>query len=275
MKGDHRKTEGATRFDFHKHIVKVETGIRAKRRSHGSCKRPGEKAKRARRGRTIRGHGREHSSGAAAAAAAAAPAAAAGVASLLKLIRKQKKPCANRTRLPKADTPRLREGCTTRNHDCRISKDIRQSTRTERDRVEQSQIAISIIDNTSRSRHARNTVRRDNSKTQMCRRQRRDANCSNTGYNSIEQMRWSKWTSTHKTEAVRIERFAKMRECWFKMRSDHRKTEGATRSDFRKHIVKVQTGIRAKRRSHRSCKRAGKNSEKSKEGSHNLNNHQI
>ena len=119
-------------------------------------------------------------------------AAAAAAASLLKLIREQKKRCANRTRLPKADTPHLREGCTRRNHDCRISKDIRQSTRTERDRVEQSQIAISKIDNTSRSRHARNTVRRDNSKTQMCRRQRRDAKRANTSYNFTKQMRWSK-----------------------------------------------------------------------------------
>ena len=115
-------------------------------------------------------------------------AAAAAIASLLKLIREQKKRCANRTRLPKADTPRLREGCTTRNHDCRISKAIRQSTRTECDRVEQSQIAIGKIDDTSRSRHARNTVRRDNSKTQMCRRQRRDAKRANTSYNFTKQM---------------------------------------------------------------------------------------
>ena len=82
-------------------------------------------------------------------------AAAAAAASLLKLIREQKKRCANRTRLPKADPPHLREGCTRRKHDCRISKDIRQSTRTNCDRVEQSQIAMSEIDNTSESGHAR------------------------------------------------------------------------------------------------------------------------
>ena len=63
-----------------------------------------------------------------------------------------------------------------------------------------------------------------------------------------------------------------MREGWFKMRSDHRKTEGATRFDLHEHIGKVQTGIRAKRRSHGSCKRPGESIEKSKEGSHNLNN---
>ena len=106
-------------------------------------------------------------------------AAAAAVASLLKLIREQKKRCANRTRLPKADTPRLREGCTTRNHDCRISKAIRMSTRTDCDRVEQSQNAMSEIDNTSRSRHARTTGRCDKSKTHMCKARRRAANRTN------------------------------------------------------------------------------------------------
>ena len=107
-------------------------------------------------------------------------AAAAAAASLLKLIREQKKRCANRTRLPKADTPHLREGCTRRNHDCRISKDIRQSTRTNCDRVEQSQIAMSEIDNTSESGHARTTGRCDKSKTHMCKARRRDANRTNT-----------------------------------------------------------------------------------------------
>ena len=107
-------------------------------------------------------------------------AAAAAAASLLKLIREQKKRCANRTRLPKADTPHLREGCTRRNHDCRISKDIRQSTRTNCDRVEQSQIAMSEIDNTSDSGHARTTGRCDKSKRHMCKARRRDANRTNT-----------------------------------------------------------------------------------------------
>ena len=107
-------------------------------------------------------------------------AAAAAIASLLKLIREQKKRCANRTRLPKADTPRLREGCTTRNHDCRIIKAIRQSTRTDCDRVEQSQIAMREIDNTSRSRDARTPGRCDKSKTHMCKARRRDANCAST-----------------------------------------------------------------------------------------------
>ena len=107
-------------------------------------------------------------------------AAAAAAASLLKLIREQKKRCANRTRLPKADMPHLREGCTRRNHDCRISKDIRQSTRTNCDRVEQSQIAMSEIDNTSESGHARTTGRCDKSKTHMCKARRRDAKRANT-----------------------------------------------------------------------------------------------
>ena len=107
-------------------------------------------------------------------------AAAAAAASLLKLIREQKKRCANRTRLPKADTPHLREGCTRRNHDCRISKDIRQSTRTNCDRVEQSQIAMSEIDNTSESGHARPTGRCNKSKRHMCKARRRATNRTNT-----------------------------------------------------------------------------------------------
>ena len=106
-------------------------------------------------------------------------AAAAAAASLLKLIRDQKNRCAKRTRLPKADTPHLREGCTRRNHDCRISEDIRQSTRTNCDRVEQSQIAMSEIDNTSESGHARTTGRCDKSKTHMCKARRRDTKSSN------------------------------------------------------------------------------------------------
>ena len=108
-------------------------------------------------------------------------AAAATAAALLKLIRDQKKRCANRTRLPKADTPHLREGCTRRTHDCRISKDIRQSTRTNCDRVVQSQIAMSEIDDTSKSGHARTTGRCDKSKTHMCKPRRRGANYANTG----------------------------------------------------------------------------------------------
>ena len=66
-----------------------------------------------------------------------------------------------------------------------------------------------------------------------------------------------------------------MREGWFKMRSDHRKTEGGTMFDFHEHIGKVQTGIRAKQPSHGSCKRPGATGEKSKEGSINLNSKQI
>ena len=123
------------------------------------------------------GHGRDHSQET---RPGGRQAAAAAAASLLKLIREQKKRCANRTRLPKADTPHLREGCTRRNHDCRISKDIRQSTRTECDRVAQSQMAISKIDSTSESGHARTTGRCDKSKRHMCKARRRDANRTNT-----------------------------------------------------------------------------------------------
>ena len=50
MKGDHRKTEGGTRFDFEKHTVKVQTGIRAKQPSHGSCKRPGATGEKSKEG---------------------------------------------------------------------------------------------------------------------------------------------------------------------------------------------------------------------------------
>ena len=66
-----------------------------------------------------------------------------------------------------------------------------------------------------------------------------------------------------------------MREGWFKMRGDHRKTEGDTRFELHEHIGKVQTGIRAKQPSHGSCKRLGATIEKSKEGSYNLNNCKI
>ena len=72
-----------------------------------------------------------------------------------------------------------------------------------------------------------------------------------------------------------MERFAEMREGWFKMRDDHRKTEGATRFDLHEHIGKVQTGIRAKQPSHGSCKRPGATGEKSKDGSQNLNSKPI
>ena len=41
MKVDHRKTQGATRFDIEKPIVKVQIEIRANDPSQGLCKRPG------------------------------------------------------------------------------------------------------------------------------------------------------------------------------------------------------------------------------------------
>ena len=50
MRGDHRKTEGATRFDLHEHIGKVQTGIRTKHPSHGSCKRPGATSEKSKEG---------------------------------------------------------------------------------------------------------------------------------------------------------------------------------------------------------------------------------
>ena len=53
MKVRHCKNQGATKFGFDKHTVKVQTGIRAKQPSHGSCKRPGKVSKRDRRDRKI------------------------------------------------------------------------------------------------------------------------------------------------------------------------------------------------------------------------------
>ena len=85
----------------------------------------------------------------------------------------------------------------------------------------------------------------------------------------------SKWTLIRKTEATRFDRLQNLWEGCFKMKVDHCKNQGVTRFGFDKHTVKVQTGIRAKRRSHGSCKRAGATGEKSKEGSHNLNSKQI
>ena len=41
MKVDHRKNQGATRFDFQIRIVKLQVQIRAEQPSHGWRKRPG------------------------------------------------------------------------------------------------------------------------------------------------------------------------------------------------------------------------------------------
>ena len=118
---------------------------------------------------------------------------------------------------------------------------FRTSTCTNCVRGARCKMANRKVANTSRNGHARSTVRREHSKTQMCRRQRRDANWTNTGYNFTKQMRWSKWTWTHKAEALRFECFAEMRESWFKMKGDHRKTQASTSFDFQKHIVKLAT----------------------------------
>ena len=50
MEVDHCKNQGATMFDFDKHTVKVQTGIRAKQPSHGSCKRPGKSIEKSKEG---------------------------------------------------------------------------------------------------------------------------------------------------------------------------------------------------------------------------------
>ena len=55
----------------------------------------------------------------------------------------------------------------------------------------------------------------------------------------------SKWTLIRKTEAFRFDRLQDLREGWFKMKVDHCKTQGATRFDIEKPIVKVQVEIRA------------------------------
>ena len=55
----------------------------------------------------------------------------------------------------------------------------------------------------------------------------------------------SKWTLIRKTEATRFDRLQNLREGWFKMKVDHRKTQGGTRFDIEKPIVKVQVEIRA------------------------------
>ena len=58
----------------------------------------------------------------------------------------------------------------------------------------------------------------------------------------------SKWTLIRKTQPGTKCSLQNLWEGCFKMKGDHRKTEGETRSDFQKHIVKVQTENRAKRR---------------------------
>ena len=54
------------------------------------------------------------------------------------------------------------------------------------------------------------------------------------------------------------------------MKVDHRKTQGGTRFDIEKPIVKVQVEIRANNPSQRLCKRRGADLHLRREGSQNL-----
>ena len=60
----------------------------------------------------------------------------------------------------------------------------------------------------------------------------------------------SKWTLIRKTEAVRFDRLQNLWEGCFKMKVDHCKNQGATRSDFQIRIVKLQVQFRAEQPSH-------------------------
>ena len=53
----------------------------------------------------------------------------------------------------------------------------------------------------------------------------------------------SKWTLIRKTEATPKSDLQILREGWFKMKVDHRKTQGDTRFDFEKPMVKLMFRI--------------------------------
>ena len=57
----------------------------------------------------------------------------------------------------------------------------------------------------------------------------------------------SKWTLHRKTQAADLSGFRILRECCFKMKVDHCKTQGVTRFSFRKMVVKLMFTIEIER----------------------------
>ena len=57
----------------------------------------------------------------------------------------------------------------------------------------------------------------------------------------------SKWTLIREKEAFPFCGLQDLREGWFKMKVDHRKTQGATRFDFEKPMVKLMFKIEIER----------------------------
>ena len=57
----------------------------------------------------------------------------------------------------------------------------------------------------------------------------------------------SKWTLIRKTEAFRFDRLQNLWEGWFKTKVDHCKTQGGTRFDFEKPMVKLMFKIEIER----------------------------
>ena len=72
----------------------------------------------------------------------------------------------------------------------------------------------------------------------------------------------SKWTLIRKTEATPKSDLQILREGWFKMKVDHCKTQGATRFDFEKPMVKLMFGIEIERQYNDSGDRPDVNARK-------------
>ena len=67
----------------------------------------------------------------------------------------------------------------------------------------------------------------------------------------------SKWTLTRKTQAGAKSGLQNLREGWFKMKVDHRKTQGGWRFNFEKPLVRLQVEVRANKPSEDLGKRLG------------------
>ena len=80
----------------------------------------------------------------------------------------------------------------------------------------------------------------------------------------------SKWTLIRKTQAIPKSGFQDLRECWFKMKVDHCKNQGATMFDFEKPIVKLKVEIQIEQHYNDSRKRPGTDLALAREWSQNM-----
>ena len=65
----------------------------------------------------------------------------------------------------------------------------------------------------------------------------------------------SKWTLIRKTQVATVCCLHNLRECCFKMKVDHRKTQGGTKFSFENTIVKLQVEIQTNKHSNESRRR--------------------